>query len=76
MAGAGLGITLVPGNIVPPHFSGVLAHPEPPVLRPLSAFTRVRPDPITAAFVAAIADKTFVMPRHVLDRLDTASPGS
>ena len=36
---------------------------------PLSVYTRVRPDPITAAFVAAIADETLVMPPHVLERL-------
>jgi DNA-binding transcriptional LysR family regulator len=69
---AGLGIGLVPGNVIPPHFEGKLLRPEPPILRPLSVYTRVRPDPITAAFVAAIADETLVMPRHIVDRLESA----
>jgi DNA-binding transcriptional LysR family regulator len=66
---AGLGIGLVPANVIPPHFEGKLLRPEPTVSRPLSVYTRVRPDPITAAFVSAIADETLVMPPHILDRL-------
>ena len=50
----GLGLTLIPGNVVPPGFPGLLLWPDPPVRRQLSVYTRVRPDPITAAFVAAI----------------------
>src|SRR5580700_7091819 len=69
LARAGLGLALVPGNIVPPHFDGVLLRPDPPVLRPLSVYTRVRPDPITAAFVSAIAVETLVTPPHVTARL-------
>jgi len=71
LVAAGLGIGLVPANVIPPHFEGVLLRPDPPVRRPLSVYTRVRPDPITAAFVAAIADETLVMPPHVLDRLES-----
>jgi DNA-binding transcriptional LysR family regulator len=55
---AGLGITLLPGNVVPAHFDGTVLYPDPPVLRTLSVYTRVRPDPITAAFVDAIAQQT------------------
>jgi DNA-binding transcriptional LysR family regulator len=66
---AGLGIGLVPANVIPPHFEGKLLRPEPTVRRPLSVYTRVRPDPITAAFVSAIADETLVMPPHILDRI-------
>ena len=70
LVAAGLGIGLVPANIIPPHFDGVVLRPDPPVRRPLSVYTRVRPDPITAAFVEAIADETLVMPPHILNRLD------
>jgi DNA-binding transcriptional LysR family regulator len=66
---AGLGITLLPGNVVPRHFDGVMLHPDPPVERMLSVYTRVRPDPITEAFVEAISDKTLVNPAHVLEQL-------
>ena len=69
LAQAGLGLTLVPSNIVPPHFDGVLLRPDPPVLRTLSVYTRVRPDPITAAFVTAIVAGTPASPQHVLERL-------
>ncbi len=69
LAAAGLGVTLVPGNIVPQHFPGLVFRCEPPVERPLAVYTRVRPDPITAAFVEAIADKTFVNPSHIRRRL-------
>jgi DNA-binding transcriptional LysR family regulator len=55
---AGLGITLLPGNVVPAHFDGQVLFPDPSVLRMLSVYTRVRPDPITAAFVDAIAQQT------------------
>jgi hypothetical protein len=37
--------------------------------RPLSVYTRVRPDPITAAFVAAITVETLVTPPHITARL-------
>jgi DNA-binding transcriptional LysR family regulator len=73
LARAGLGLALVPGNIVPPHFDGILLRPDPPVRRPLAVYTRVRPDPITAAFVAAIAVETLVTPTHITARL--AQPG-
>jgi DNA-binding transcriptional LysR family regulator len=69
MVAAGLGVGLVPANVIPPHFAGMLLRPDPPVRRPLSVYTRVRPDPITAAFVTAIADETLVMPPHVVARL-------
>ncbi len=64
LARAGLGLALVPSNIIPPDFDGVLMRPDPPVRRPLSVYTRVRPDPITAAFVGAVTDENMVTPPH------------
>ncbi|MDH6113584.1 DNA-binding transcriptional LysR family regulator [Kitasatospora sp. MAP12-15] len=69
LALAGLGLALVPGNNIPRHFEGTVLRPDPPVRRPLSVYTRVRPDPITAAFVDAIADRTLVNPPHIARRL-------
>ena len=69
LARAGLGLALVPGNIVPPGFDGVLLRPDPPVRRALSVYTRVRPDPITAAFVSAITVENLATPPHILQRL-------
>src|SRR5437762_2560837 len=71
-AAAGLGLTLVPGNVVPPHFDGVVLRPDPPVLRPLSAYTRARPDPVTAAFITVTADRAVVTPEHIVRRLGPA----
>jgi DNA-binding transcriptional LysR family regulator len=65
----GLGLTLIPGNVVPPGFAGALLWPDPPVRRQLSVYTRVRPDPIAAAFVAAITQDTLATPPRLLDRL-------
>jgi DNA-binding transcriptional LysR family regulator len=62
LAKAGLGITLVPGNVIPVNFEGSLAEPRPAVLRPLCVYTRTRPDPITAAFINAIADEALASP--------------
>jgi hypothetical protein len=40
------------------------------VERRLSVYTRVRPDPITEAFVDAISDQTLVTPPHLLELLN------
>jgi DNA-binding transcriptional LysR family regulator len=72
LARAGLGLALVPSNIVPPHFDGILLRPDPPIYRPLSVYTRVRADPITAAFVDAVADATAVTPPHMVQLLGSA----
>lgn len=66
LAHAGLGVTLLPGNVVPPAFDGVLRRPDPPVRRMLSAYTRARPDPVTAAFVEAICHHALATPAHIL----------
>jgi DNA-binding transcriptional LysR family regulator len=73
LARAGVGLALLPGNIIPPHFDGTLLRPDPPVLRPLAVYTRVRPDPITAAFVSAISVETLVTPPHITERLGPLS---
>ncbi|WP_194918326.1 LysR family transcriptional regulator [Catenulispora rubra] len=61
-AGAGLGPTLVPANIVPPHFAGAVLRLDPPIRRPLAAFTRTVPDPVTAAFIELLADRADLLP--------------
>jgi DNA-binding transcriptional LysR family regulator len=71
LAHEGLGLTLIPGNVVPPNYPGLLLWPDPPVRRELSIYTRVRPDPITAAFVAAISHGTLATPPRIVQRLGT-----
>ena len=43
---------------------------DPTVRRMLSAYTRVRPNPVTAAFVQAICHHTMATPVHILSRLE------
>ncbi|WP_405362115.1 LysR family transcriptional regulator substrate-binding protein [Kitasatospora sp. NBC_00085] len=69
LAAAGLGPALVPANIVPPGFDGLVRRPEPPVRRPLAAYTRTRPDPLTAAFVELLARQACLLPPHVAELL-------
>jgi DNA-binding transcriptional LysR family regulator len=69
LAREGLGLTLVPGNNVPAGYDGVLLRPDPSVSRHLSIYTRVRPDPITQAFITAITDTTLATPLHIRERL-------
>ncbi|MFJ4095413.1 LysR substrate-binding domain-containing protein [Kitasatospora sp. NPDC089913] len=62
LAAAGLGPALVPANIVPPGFDGLVRRPEPPVRRPLVAYTRTRPDALTTAFVELLARRVRLLP--------------
>ncbi|MCX4757039.1 LysR family transcriptional regulator [Kitasatospora purpeofusca] len=62
LAAAGLGPALVPANIVPPGFDGLVRRPEPPVRRPLVAYTRSRPDALTTAFVELLARRVRLLP--------------
>ncbi|MGW2377014.1 MULTISPECIES: LysR family transcriptional regulator [Kitasatospora] len=74
-AAAGLGPTLVPANTVPPRFNGAVLRPDPPVSRPLTAYTRTTPDPITAAFLDTLAGQGILTPRHLRRRLGPAESG-
>ncbi|MEV6973021.1 LysR family transcriptional regulator [Kitasatospora sp. NPDC093806] len=69
LAAAGLGVALVPANIVPVAFDGLVRRPEPPVRRALAAYTRTRPDPLTAAFVELLARQACLLPQHVTELL-------
>ncbi|WP_405006952.1 LysR family transcriptional regulator [Kitasatospora purpeofusca] len=62
LAAAGLGPALVPANIVPPGFDGLVRRPEPPVRRPLVAYARTRPDALTTAFVELLARRVRLLP--------------
>ncbi|MEV4458815.1 LysR family transcriptional regulator [Microbispora sp. NPDC049633] len=66
LAAAGLGPTLVPANVIPPHFDGRVLWPRPPVERVMTAYTRGRPDPLAAAFIATLGRAACLVPAHVL----------
>ncbi|MGW3040231.1 LysR family transcriptional regulator [Kitasatospora sp. NPDC001159] len=74
-AATGLGPTLVPANAIPPHFNGAVLRPDPPVSRPLTAYTRTTPDPVSAAFLDILADQDLLTPRHIRRRLRPATSG-
>ncbi|NYT92485.1 LysR family transcriptional regulator [Salinispora sp. H7-4] len=67
-AAAGLGLALVPGNAVPPHFEAALLRPDPALLRPLTAYTRSEPDPIAHAFLDMLAEEVPLTPTQVRRR--------
>ncbi|GHF67086.1 LysR family transcriptional regulator [Streptomyces mashuensis] len=70
LAAAGLGPALVPANIVPVAFGGRLFRPDPPVQRVLAAYTRIRPDPLTDAFIDLLQREASMMPGHVRRQLE------
>jgi DNA-binding transcriptional LysR family regulator len=72
LASEGLGVTLVPGNVVPVTYDGILLRPDPPVSRQLHLHQGA-PDPITEAFVLAITNKTLEAPIHIQERLHIGS---
>lgn len=59
LAAAGLGPTLVPANILSPHFEARVLRPDPPVGRPIVAYSRSAVDPVVAAFVDALMHSTY-----------------
>jgi DNA-binding transcriptional LysR family regulator len=65
LAAAGLGPTLTPANVIGPGFDGAVRWPDPPITRELVAYTRGEPDPLTAAFVEAVAQRSQVRPEHL-----------
>ncbi|ASO20504.1 DNA-binding transcriptional LysR family regulator [Actinoalloteichus hoggarensis] len=69
LASAGLGPALVPANMVPPAFDGLVLRPDPPVRRSLTAYTRPDPDPLTEAFVEMLIETACVLPETLRDRL-------
>ncbi|MFJ9284838.1 LysR family transcriptional regulator [Kitasatospora aureofaciens] len=62
LAAAGLGPALVPADIIPPQFDGLLLRPDPPIRRTLTAYTRTRPDPLTVAFAELLAERARINP--------------
>jgi DNA-binding transcriptional LysR family regulator len=55
LAAAGLGLALVPANILPADYPGQVRRPAPPIRRELVAYGRQRPDPMAAAFTTHLA---------------------
>ncbi|WP_331763754.1 LysR family transcriptional regulator [Streptomyces anthocyanicus] len=56
LAAAGVGPALVPANLVPETYEGVLLAPVPPVHRRLTAYTRTRFDALSVAFIDVLRE--------------------
>jgi DNA-binding transcriptional LysR family regulator len=54
LAAAGLGVTLIPDNVVPAGLDAAVRHVEPPLVRKLFAYTRSEWSPLATTFVDAL----------------------
>jgi DNA-binding transcriptional LysR family regulator len=59
LAAAGLGVTVVPDNIVPGGLDAAIRRLKPPLARPLVAFTRQDWSPMAAAFLEVLQAQTW-----------------
>lgn len=65
LAAAGLGPALVPANVLSPADAVTVAFPAPAVRRPIAAFTRHAPDPVTAEFIDVLTEHVALLPAHL-----------
>lgn len=57
VAATGLGVTLLPANVIPPDLAALICEPDPPLTRPLAAYARGRFGPATERFVELLVDR-------------------
>jgi DNA-binding transcriptional LysR family regulator len=62
LAAAGVGVAIVPANIVPPDLDEHVHLTDPPIFRRLGAYTRVEWSPQADALIAALEATTWVEP--------------
>jgi DNA-binding transcriptional LysR family regulator len=56
LAAAGLGVTVIPGNVVPPGLDAAVLPLDPALMRQLAAYSRQDWSPHAAAFVRALRE--------------------
>jgi DNA-binding transcriptional LysR family regulator len=59
LAAAGLGVTIIPRNVVPTDLGAAIRSLKPPLARQLVAFTRQDWSPLAAAFLQVLKDQTW-----------------
>ena len=59
LAAAGLGVTIIPRNVVPTDLGAAIRSLKPPLARQLAAFTRQDWSPLAAAFLQVLKDQTW-----------------
>jgi DNA-binding transcriptional LysR family regulator len=61
LASGGMGPTLIPANVVPAELDAVICEPEPPLLRSLSAYSRISLDGFAGQFIDLIRDNSSML---------------
>ena len=56
LAAAGLGVTLLPDNVVPADLAAAVRRLRSPIVRKLAAFTRHEPSPLASAFLDVLGE--------------------
>jgi DNA-binding transcriptional LysR family regulator len=59
LAAAGLGVTVIPRNVVPTDLGAAIRSLKPPLARQLAAFTRQDWSPLAAAFLQVLKEQTW-----------------
>ena len=62
LAAAGVGVAIVPANIVPPDLDPHVRRTDPPIFRRLGAYTRAAWSPQADALIAALGATTWAVP--------------
>lgn len=57
VAATGLGVTLLPANVIPPDLPALICEPDPPLTRPLAAYARGPFSPATERFVELLVER-------------------
>ncbi len=68
LVAAGLGVGLVPSNILTSAFPGTVLCLAPRRHRPLAVFTRAAPHPLISEFVTTARHHAHLMPEHLAGR--------
>ena len=56
LAAAGLGVTLLPDNVVPADLAAAVRRLRSPIVRKVAAFTRQKPSPLASAFLDVLGE--------------------
>lgn len=64
LAAAGLGLAIVPANVVPPDLPALICEPDPPLTRDLAAFARGRLSPAADRFIHTMLSRDRTLERE------------
>lgn len=64
VAAAGVGVALLPANIVPPDLPALICEPDPPITRALAAYARGRFSPAARRFADLLAEQAPLLERE------------